>query len=250
MVIQLPVTRATLFVPCIVDAMYPAVAEAMVQIFDRLKISVDYPSEQTCCGQPAYNSGFRTAAKQAARHTIQVFERSPVIVCPSGSCVAMIRHHYAELFSEEPVWLARAEAVAQKTVELTEFLVDIMQTHDLGAAWPGRVTYHDSCHLSRMLGVRSQPRTLLSRVRGLELIEMKDSDRCCGFGGTFSVKYPEISTAMVADKAANIVATGADTVVGCDMACLMNIEGFLSRNGHSVQVKHIAQILASEELHP
>ena len=250
MSIQLPVTRVTLFVQCVIDAMYPEVAEAMVRIFERLKIPVTYPVEQTCCGQPAFNSGYRTAAKKAARQTIEVFEKSPVIVCPSGSCVAMIRHHYAELFAEEPEWLFRAKAVAERTFELTEFLVDILQIPDLGAAWHGRVTYHDSCHLLRTLGIRSQPRILLSRVRGLELVEMVDSDRCCGFGGTFSVKFPEISTAMVADKAANILATGADTVVGCDMACLMNIEGFLSRNHHPVQVKHIAQILASEENYP
>lgn len=237
-------TGATLFIQCIVDDVYPEVAEAMVRIFDRLKIDVDYPTDQTCCGQPAFNAGYRTAARRAARHFIEVFEAAPVIVCPSGSCVAMVRHHYAELFTDEPSWATRAAAVAGKTFELTEFLVDVLGTTDLGAAYAGRVTYHDSCHLLRTLGVRSQPRQLLAGVRGLELVEMTDSDRCCGFGGTFSVKYPDISTAMVADKVANILATGADTVVGCDMACLMNIEGYLARHDHPVKVRHIAQILA------
>lgn len=239
-----PVKRVTLFIQCIVDGIYPEVAESMVRIFDRLNIPGDYPAGQTCCGQPAFNAGYRTAAKQAAKHTINVFEKSPLIVCPSGSCVAMVRHHYAELFADEPAWLARATAVANRTFELTEFLVDVLKVTDLGASYDGRVTYHDSCHLLRTLGVRSQPRELLSNIRGLEFVEMTDSDRCCGFGGTFSVKYPEISTAMVAEKVKNILATGADTVVGCDMACLMNIEGYLSRHNHPVRVKHIAQLLA------
>ena len=239
-----PVKRVTLFIQCIVDGIYPEVAESMVRIFDRLNIPVDYPAGQTCCGQPAFNAGYRTAAKQAAKHTINVFEKSPLIVCPSGSCVAMVRHHLAELFADEPAWLARATAVANRTFELTEFLVDVLKVTDLGASYDGRVTYHDSCHLLRTLGVRSQPRELLSNIRGLEFVEMTDSDRCCGFGGTFSVKYPEISTAMVAEKVKNILATGADTVVGCDMACLMNIEGYLSRHNHPVRVKHIAQLLA------
>lgn len=237
--------RVTLFIQCIVDGIYPEVAESMVRIFDRLNIPVDYPADQTCCGQPAFNSGYRTAARRAARHFIRVFEKSPLIVCPSGSCVAMVRHHYRELFADEPAWLARADAVAHKTYELTEYLVDVLQVTDLGASYNGRVTYHDSCHLLRTLGVRLQPRALLSKIRGLEFVEMTDSDRCCGFGGTFSVKYPEISTAMVAEKVATILATGADTVVGCDMACLMNIEGYLSRNRHPVKVRHIAQLLAA-----
>jgi L-lactate dehydrogenase complex protein LldE len=236
--------RVTLFIQCIVDGVYPEVAEAMVRIFDCLGIAVDYPTGQTCCGQPAFNSGYRTAARKAARHFIEVFEQAPTIVCPSGSCVAMVRHHYTELFTDDPAWRARAAAVAERTFELTEFLVDVLGVTDLGARYPGRATYHDSCHLLRTLGVRSQPRALLAKVRGLEFVEMVDSDRCCGFGGTFSVKYPEISTAMVAEKVANILATGADTVVGCDMACLMNIEGYLSRHNHPVKVKHIAQLLA------
>lgn len=236
--------RVSLFIQCIVDGVYPEVADAMVRIFERLDIAVDCPQDQTCCGQPAFNAGYRRAARKAAKHFIEVFERSPLIVCPSGSCVAMVRHHYAELFTDEPAWQTRARDVAQRTFELTEFLVDVLKITDLGASFDGRVTYHDSCHLLRTLGVRSQPRVLLANIRGLEFVEMADSDRCCGFGGAFSVKYPEISTAMVAEKVDTILATGADTVVGCDMGCLMNIEGYLSRHHHPVQVKHIAQLLA------
>ena len=239
-------SSVTLFIQCVVDALYPHVAEAMVRLFDRLEMAVRYPANQTCCGQPAFNAGYREAATAAARHFIEVFEDAPCIVCPSGSCVAMVRHHYTELLADDRTWHARAAAVAHKTFELTEFLVDVLGVNDLGAAYDGRVTYHDSCHLLRTLGIREQPRQLLAGVRGLELIEMADSDRCCGFGGTFAVKYPDISTAMVAEKAANILATGADTVVGCDMACLMNIEGYLSRNNHPVRVKHIVELLAPE----
>jgi L-lactate dehydrogenase complex protein LldE len=236
--------RVSLFVQCIVDGVYPEVADAMVRIFERLDIAVDCPQDQTCCGQPAFNAGYRQAARKAAKHFIAVFENSPLIVCPSGSCVAMVRHHYAELFTDEPAWQTRARDVAKRTFELTEFLVDVLGVTDLGARFDGRVTYHDSCHLLRTLGVRSQPRALLAKIRDLEFVEMADSDRCCGFGGAFSVKYPEISTAMVAEKVATILATGADTVVGCDMGCLMNIEGYLSRHNHPVRVRHIAQLLA------
>ena len=237
--------RISLFIQCIVDGIYPEVAEAMVRIFDHLGIAMDYPQDQTCCGQPAFNSGYRNAARRAARHFIEVFEHASVIVCPSGSCVAMVRHHYADLFVDDPAWRKRAEAVGRRTFELTEFLVDKLGVTDLGARFEGRVTYHDSCHLLRNLGIRSQPRTLLANIRGLEFVEMADSDRCCGFGGAFSVKYSEISTAMVAEKVDTILATGADTVVGCDMGCLMNIEGYLSRHNHPVQVKHIAQLLVN-----
>ena len=242
--IQRPQHPVSLFIPCIVDAVYPQVAESMVRLFDRLAMPVDYPEAQTCCGQPAFNSGYRHAARRAAMHFIEVFEGAACIVCPSGSCVAMVRHHYAVLFADKPDWLARSRTVAAKTFELTEYLVDILDVTDVGSAYRGRVTYHDSCHLLRALGVGRQPRTLLANIRGLEFVEMADADRCCGFGGSFSYKYPEISTAMVAEKAATILATGADTVVGCDMGCLMNIEGYLTRRHHPVKVRHIAQLLA------
>ncbi|HSL39623.1 MAG TPA: (Fe-S)-binding protein [Desulforhopalus sp.] len=234
----------SLFIQCLVDSMFPEVGEAMLAIFDRLGIPCLYPAGQTCCGQPAFNSGYRREAAAAARHFITIFEEAEVIVCPSGSCVHMVRHAYPLLFADQPEMADRARAVGEKTFELTQYLVDELGLDDVGARYPGTITYHDSCHLSRGLGIFTQPRRLLDKVDGLELIEMADSDTCCGFGGTFSVNYPEISTAMVDAKIDNILATGAEAVVGCDISCLMNILGRLSRRGEQVKVLHIAQILA------
>ena len=223
--------------------MFPDVAEAMARVLDRQGISLDYPQDQTCCGQPAFNAGYRKEAARAARHFIEVFEEAPAIVCPSGSCVHMVRHHYPELFAKDQAWLERARRVADKTFEFSEFLVDHLQVLDLGAVYSGTATYHDSCHLARGLGVREQPRKLLAEVQGLTLAEMNESDACCGFGGTFAIKYANLSEAIVAEKARNILATGADMVVGCDMGCLMNIKGFLNRMGGGVEVLHLAQVL-------
>ncbi|MBW2468006.1 MAG: (Fe-S)-binding protein [Deltaproteobacteria bacterium] len=237
--------KVTLFIQCLVDTHYPEVAEAMVRVLQRLGVSPSCPVDQTCCGQPAFNSGYRRQARIAARHFIEVFDEAETIVCPSGSCVNMVRHHYQELFQNEPHWLPRALNIARRTFEFSEYLVDVLGIDDLGARFEGRVTYHDSCHLMRGIGVRQQPRTLLQHVAGIDFIEMRDSDYCCGFGGTFSVKYPDISDAMVTDKVKNIIATKADAVVGCDMGCLMNIQGKLSRIGSAIKVMHIAQILAA-----
>jgi L-lactate dehydrogenase complex protein LldE len=234
----------SLFIQCLVDGIYPQVGEAMVHIFRKLGISMTCPTRQTCCGQPAFNSGFRREARIAAKRFIEIFETADTIVCPSGSCVTMVRHHYAELFKDDAFWELRARQVADRTYELTEYLVDIMGVDDLGAQYDGKVTYHDSCHLLRSLRVREQPRRLLRRVSGAEFVELYDSDKCCGFGGSFSVKYADISSAMVDDKVNNIIASGADTVVGCDMGCLMNIQGMLSRKGSDIKIMHIAQILA------
>jgi L-lactate dehydrogenase complex protein LldE len=234
----------TLFIQCLVDGIYPEVGEAMVHIFRRLGISVTCPTQQTCCGQPAFNSGYRREARIAAKRFIEIFETADTIVCPSGSCVTMVRHHYAELFKDDAPWQQRARDVADKTYELTEYLVDILGVDDLGAKYDGKVTYHDSCHLLRSLRVREQPRRLLRKVSGAEFVELYDSDRCCGFGGSFSVKYADISAALAEDKVNNIIASGADTVVGCDMGCLMNIQGMLSRKGSDIKTLHIAQILA------
>lgn len=235
---------ATLFIQCLVDVMYPEVGLAMLKIFDKLGIPVDCPTEQTCCGQPAFNAGYRQQAKVAARRFIEIFENKEVIVCPSGSCVAMVRHHYPQLFDGEPPWQRRAEAVAAKTYELTQYLVDVLGIDELGARYSGKLTYHDSCHALRTLGIREQPRQLIAKVAGAELVEMNESERCCGFGGSFAVKYPDISTAMVADKADQIIATGADAVVGIDISCLMNIQGLLSRRKSPVKSVHIAELLA------
>ncbi len=216
----------------------------MVQVFRRLGISLTCPTDQTCCGQPAFNSGYRRQARIAAKHFIDVFEDSELIVCPSGSCVSMVRHHYPELFRNNPQWLRRALDLANRTYEFSEYLVDVRGVEDLGVRFDGKVTYHDSCHLLRAIGVKEQPRKLLRNVSGIDFVEMHNSDYCCGFGGTFSVKYPDISNAMVTDKVKNIIDTEADAVVGCDMGCLMNIQGKLSRMGSDIKVMHLAQILA------
>lgn len=237
----------SLFIQCLVDSMFPETGEAMITVFDRLGIPYDYPVGQTCCGQPAYNSGYQRDACAAAKHFIDLFENAEVIVCPSGSCVHMVRHHYPDLFADDPVMQSKALAIGAKTYEFTQYLVDELGIEDVGAEFSGSVTYHDSCHLSRGLGIAAQPRTLLDNVGGLELIEMKDSDTCCGFGGTFSVNYPEISTAMADEKIDNILATKAEVVTGCDISCLMNILGRISRREENVRVLHIAQVLAGDK---
>lgn len=236
--------NVTLFAQCLVDAAFPEVGEAMLRLFDRLDIAVDIPPDQTCCGQPAFNAGYRQEARKAAKRFIRIFESADFIVCPSGSCTDMVRHQYPTLFEEGSDWHGRAVETGAKLFELTQFLVDKLGMEDVGARFDGTVTYHDSCHLLRNLGVREQPRKLMANVQGLRLTEMTDSERCCGFGGTFSVKYPDISTAILAEKVENIIATGADAVVGCDISCLMHIRGILNRKAPSVKTLHIAQILA------
>ena len=239
-------TTVTLFVPCLIDGIYPEVGEAVVAVFDRLQIPLAYPPDQTCCGQPAYNAGHRRQARIAARHFIRIFESAEVIVCPSGSCVHMVRDHYPALFRDSPRWLSRARAVACKTFEFCEYLVDVLNISTFDATYPITVTYHDSCHLLRGLGVGAQPRKLIGMVKGVKLIEMHDSDVCCGFGGSFAIKYPEISTALVADKVVHIEQSGAEAVVGGDMGCLMNIQGYLSRKGSPIKILHVAQVLAGK----
>ncbi len=238
--------KITLFVQCLVNGLNPEIGEAMVKIFRKLDLRVDCPLDQTCCGQPAFNSGHRKAARAAAERFIRIFESAEAIVCPSGSCVHMVRRYYPDLFDDSPTWRDRAEAVGAKTFELTQFLVDVLEVEDLGARFDGRLTVHDSCQALRGLGIREQPRRLIAHVAGTELAEMRDPDRCCGFGGSFAVKYPEISTAMVDDKIRNITATGADAVTGVDLSCLTNIRGRLNRLKSPIKVLHIAELLASE----
>ncbi len=242
-----PQPPVSLFIPCLVDALFPEAGTAMVRVFDRMGIALTYPEGQTCCGQPAFNSGYRQEAAVAARRFIDLFEKTEVIVCPSGSCVAMVRHQYPELFARDPGMYQRALAVGRKTFEFSEYLVDVLGLTDVGAVFPGTVTYHDSCHLVRALGIREQPRQLLRQVRGLSLVEMTNSDTCCGFGGTFSVGYPDISLALADDKIDTILTSGADTVVGCDVSCLMQIRGRLTRRGETIRVLHLAQVLSGDE---
>ena len=236
--------RVTLFIQCLIDNVYPKVGDAMVRVFEHLGIALDCPSDQTCCGQPAFNSGYHRAARKAARHFIDTFQDAEIIVCPSGSCTDMVRHHYPTLFQDDPAWRVRAQQVAERTFEFSQYLVDVLGITELGAFFNGTVTYHDSCHLLRNLGVADQPRKLIGGVGGARFVEMKDADRCCGFGGTFAVKYPEISVGMLEDKVAAILDTGADAVVGCDMSCLMHIQGMLSRRHLPVRTMHIAELLA------
>ncbi len=239
-----PRPRVALFVTCLVDLHRPSVGFAAIKLLEDAGCLVEVPLAQTCCGQPAYNSGDRATAQDLARSVIEAFQGFDYVVVPSGSCGGMIAHHFPALFQDDPNLLARAEALGNRTYELVQFLTEIMKVDHVQAAYPGRVTYHDSCSGLRELGIKAQPRTLLASVEGLDLVEMTDPEVCCGFGGTFCVKYPEISTRMVSDKTADIVATGADTVLAGDLGCLLNMAGRLSREGHPVRVRHIAEILA------
>jgi len=239
--------KVTLFVQCLVDTLAPEVAEAVVLVLERLGLTVTCPGGQTCCGQPAWNAGFRHEARKAAERFIALFEDAELIVCPSGSCTHMVRNHYLELFRDDAPWLARAREVSRRVFEFSEFVVDVLGVEDVGARFKARVTYHDSCHLNRYLGIKEQPRRLIRHIRGIDFVEMRDSERCCGFGGQFALKYPEISTAILKDKVANVLASEAQHVVGCDMGCLLNIQGMLRRMGSRVSALHIAQLLAQEE---
>lgn len=236
--------RVSLFVTCLVDLFFPQVGEATVQVLRHLGLPVDFPQGQTCCGQPAFNSGFWAEARVAARRFLDAFAGSECIVAPSGSCVAMVRHHYGELLAGEPALLERAREVARHTYELSEFLVRVLGVEDLGARLPARVTYHDSCHALRELGLAREPRALLRNIRGLELVEHQGHNWCCGFGGTFAVKYAPISTAILQDKVDAVTKSGAEIVTSTDVSCLMNIAGALSRQGAPVQAVHLAELLA------
>jgi L-lactate dehydrogenase complex protein LldE len=238
-------TRVALFVTCLVDQLYPQIGLAMAEVLERLGYEVDFPEAQTCCGQPAFNSGFRGEARLVARHFLTAFRDAEYIVSPSGSCSSMVRRHYAELFHKDPERLAETRALGPRVYEFSEFLTQVAGCEDLGARYDGVVTYHDSCHALRELKVREGPRRLLRSVRGLELREMDISEECCGFGGTFSVKFGEVSGAMVRTKIESIRRTGADTVVSVDPSCLMQIQGGLSRAGLPVRTRHLAEILAA-----
>ncbi|MSP12601.1 MAG: (Fe-S)-binding protein [Chloroflexi bacterium] len=238
--------RVSLFVTCLTDLFFPEVGEDMVRLLRRLDLSVDFPRNQTCCGQPAFNSGFKQDSSMLARHFLEVFEDAEVIVTPSGSCATMVKKEYVHLFDHDPVYRARIKAVAERTFEFSEFLVDFLGIEDVGAAYQGRVTYHDACHMARALDLRDEPRKLLSHVRGLELVEMDRPDWCCGFGGSFSVRLPDISGAMLNEKLRRIMATGVDTVVTSDAGCIMHMAGGASRQGKPLRFLHLARILAGE----
>lgn len=235
--------RVSLFIPCFVDQLYPAVGAAVVRVLRRLGHDVDVPSGQTCCGQPAYNGGFQADARRVAEHALDGFGNTEAVVVPSGSCAAMVRHAYPELFAGTKRE-ADAAALAGRTYEFSEFLADVLGVTDCGASFAARATFHDGCHGLRELGVKDAPRRLLSHVRGLEMIESPAAETCCGFGGTFAVKFPQISGAMAQTKCRSIAETGADVVVSNDASCLMQIGGWAERHGQPLRMMHLAEVLA------
>lgn len=238
--------RVGLFVTCLVDQLWSNVGTSTVEVLRRAGCTVEFDERQTCCGQPAFNTGYRAEARQLVERFIEMCEESSVeaVVSPSGSCTAMV-HHYAELFPDDEAWRQRATAVASRTFELASFLVRVLKVEDVGARFAGRVTWHDACHGLRDLNIHSEPRRLISRVRDAEFVELENADSCCGFGGTFSVKYPEISTAILDQKIEAIERAGVDAVISGDASCLMQIGGRLSRLGSGVRVMHLAELLAA-----
>jgi L-lactate dehydrogenase complex protein LldE len=236
--------RVSLFIPCFVEQFYPQAAIGMVRILEKLGHEVDYPEGQTCCGQPPFNSGYWEEAKGAACHTMGLFRDAEYVVSASGSCGAMLKVFYPELFAGEAEE-KEANALAPRVFEFSSFLVNVLGVKNVGAKFPGKATFHDGCHGLRELGVKREPRLLLGEVEGLELVEMKEAETCCGFGGTFSVKYPEISTAMGEVKCASIRETEADFVISNDSSCLMQIAGMLQKSGQPVPCYHLAEVLAS-----
>ncbi|MFD5033840.1 (Fe-S)-binding protein [Streptomyces sp. NPDC058220] len=236
--------RAALFVTCVNDAVYPSTGIATVRLLERLGVEVDFPDAQSCCGQPQFNTGYRRETEPLVRRMARAFEGYEYVVTPSGSCAAMVRHHYPKIGD------AAAASLASRTYELTEFLVDVVGVTDVGAYFPHAVTYHPSCHGLRLLGLGERPRKLLEAVRGLELRELPGAEECCGFGGTFAVKNSDVSAAMGQDKVRNAVSTGAGVLCGADNSCLMHIGGIVSREDAPVRAVHLAEILASTEEEP
>ena len=236
--------RVGLFATCLVDLFRPSVGFASARLIENAGCEVVVPLAQTCCGQPAYNSGDKADTREIARQVIELFEEFDYVVAPSGSCAAMLKKHYPDLFKGDGPWEERARLFSDKVFELVSFLTDVMFVPAVTARHNGSVTYHDSCSGLRELGIQKQPRRLLATVEGLELREMEGSDICCGFGGTFCVKYSDISNAIVSKKTAKIDASGADLLLAGDMGCLMNMAGKLRREGSSVEVRHVAEVLA------
>ncbi len=219
---------------------------AITQVLERLGYQVDFPKAQTCCGQPAFNSGYTEEARTIARHFLDVFRDSETIIVPSGSCTSMISHHFADIFENDPQHLAEARALEPRVFEFSRFLLEVAGVEDVGARFDGVVTYHDSCHALRELRIKAGPRKLLSKVRGLTLAEMTTAEECCGFGGTFSIKFPEVSGAMARTKIDSIQQTGASTIVSIDSSCLMQLQGAIDRAGLPIRTLHLAEVLASQ----
>ncbi|MBK8159641.1 MAG: (Fe-S)-binding protein [Rhodospirillaceae bacterium] len=242
--------NVALFVTCLVDLFRPSVGFAAVKLLEEAGCRVSVPPSQTCCGQPAYNSGDRRTAVDIAKQTIAAFEGFDFIVAPSGSCGGMIKHHYPQLLGDDAQWGPRAEKLAARTYELTQFLAEQCGKTDFGAALAANCTYHDSCSSLREMKVKAAPRDLLKKVTGLTLTEMEETDACCGFGGTFCIKFPDVSNSMAARKVETIDATGADLLLAGDLGCLMNLAGKMKRDGSHVQVRHVAEVLAGMTQEP
>jgi L-lactate dehydrogenase complex protein LldE len=235
----------SLFVTCIVDQVYPQVGIAITEVLERLGYEVHFPKAQTCCGQPAFNSGYPDEARTIARHFLDVFRDSEYVIVPSGSCCAMISHHFADIFEHDPKVLPEVHALEPRVWEFSRFLLEVAKVEDVGARFNGVVTYHDSCHALRELRIKAGPRKLLGKVQGLTLAEMDVAEECCGFGGTFSVKFPEVSGAMGRTKIESIQKTGASTVVSIDSSCLMQLQGVIDRAGLPIRTLHLAEVLAA-----
>lgn len=240
--------QVSLFITCLVDQLWPSVGASTVEVLRRAGCEVVFDERQTCCGQPAFNTGYRHEARVLARRFIEIFEeaKTDAIVSPSGSCTAMV-HHFHQLFPADEPWRKRAEALAARTYELSSFLVNVLGVEDLGASFSGRVGWHDACHGLRDLSVHREPRRLIRNVRGVEFVELPNADVCCGFGGTFSVKYPEISVAILDNKIEAIEKAGVRAIVSGDASCLMQIGGRLTRKNSPVRAMHLAELLASRE---
>ena len=234
-----------IFVPCFIDQLYPTVAFNMVKVLEKAGCTVQYNANQTCCGQPAYNAGFWGEAKEVCNKFIKDFKGAEYIVAPSASCVGFVRNYYDKLFENSSNY-KEVQTVTNKVFELSEFLVNVLKVDDLGATFNAKVTYHDSCAGLRECKIKNEPRQLLSKVKGLELIEMNDVETCCGFGGSFAVKFENISVAMADQKINNALATEAEYIVSTDMSCLMHIDGCIKHKGSNLKVLHLADILANE----
>ncbi len=238
--------KVAAFVTCLVDMIYPNVGISMVKLLERMGVKVSFRREQTCCGQPAFNAGHWSEARVLAKNFLNLFEKEECVVIPSGSCASMVKKFYHELFSKDEKILHRVEELLPKVHELSDFLVNVLRVEDVGASYNGKITYHDSCHLLRELRLASESRRLISTVKGATLCEMRESTTCCGFGGLFSVKYPDISGGMLQDKINCIKESRADAVVATDMGCLMQIEGGLKRQKISIRTLHLAELLTGE----
>lgn len=240
--------KAQLFITCLGDQFYPGTLQNMTRILERLGVELAFPAEQTCCGQPLFNNGFEEKTRAVAMNFMHAFSKSDAaIIGPSGSCVSMVKHHYPSLFKVGTPEHARAVDIASRTFEFTEYLVNVLKVTDVGAVYPHKVTYHASCHYLREMGLKTEAKTLLHAVKGLELIPLNEEETCCGFGGAFTVTYPEVSRAMMENKVKCILSSGADTVVTCEPGCLMNVAGGLHNLGSQIRAMHIIDLLANTE---